>query len=52
MRFQGLATPWFRYLMLAPEELEAQTAGTGWHVARFITDETPRYVAVLERDRA
>ena len=37
--------------MLAPEELEAQTAGTGWHVARFITDETPRYVAVLERSR-
>ena len=52
VRFQDLATPWFRYLMLTPEELEAQTAGTGWHVARFITDETPRYVAVLERDRA
>jgi hypothetical protein len=52
VRFQDLATPWFRYLMLTPEELEAQAAGTGWHVARFITDETPRYVAVLERDRA
>ncbi len=52
VRFQDLATPWFRYLMLTPEEFEAQAAGTGWHVARFITDETPRYVAVLERDRA
>jgi SAM-dependent methyltransferase len=51
VRYRDLATPWFRYLMLAPEELEAQAAGTGWHVARFIADESPRYVAVLERDR-
>ncbi len=37
--------------MLTPAELEVQAAGTGWHVARFITDESPRYVAVLERSR-
>jgi SAM-dependent methyltransferase len=51
VRFRDLATPWFRYLMLAPDELEAQVAGSGWHVARVIADETPRYLAVLERDR-
>jgi SAM-dependent methyltransferase len=51
VRYRDLATPWFRYLMLTPEELETQVAGTGWHVARVIADESPRYVAVVERDR-
>lgn len=50
VRYRDRATPWFRYLMLTPAELESQTAGTGWTVARVITDEMPRYVAVLERD--
>ncbi len=51
VRFRDLATPWFRYLMLAPEELEAQVAKAGWRIARVITDESPRYIAVLERAR-
>jgi hypothetical protein len=24
--------------------------GSGWHVARFLDDGTPRYAAILERD--
>jgi SAM-dependent methyltransferase len=49
VRYRDFATPWFRYLMLTPEELEEQAAGAGWCVARVITDESPRYVAVLEK---
>ena len=27
-------------------------AGTGWHVARFLDDGSPRYVAILERGQS
>jgi SAM-dependent methyltransferase len=49
VRWQQYATPWFRYLMLAPAEMERLVAGTGWRVARIIDDGSPRYGAVLEK---
>jgi SAM-dependent methyltransferase len=51
VRWNRYASPWFRYLMLAPSELERLVAGSGWQVARFLDDGSPRYVAILERDQ-
>jgi SAM-dependent methyltransferase len=50
VRWLRYASPWFHYLMLAPPELERLVVGSGWHVARFLDDGTPRYAAILERD--
>ena len=50
VRFREYASPWFRYLMLAPEEFERLVDGSGWRVLRTITEEkTPRYGVVLEK---
>ena len=51
VRWRTYASPWFRYLMLQRSELERLVSGTGWHVARFLDDGSPRYVAILEKDR-
>ena len=50
VRFRDLASPWFRYAMLAPGEWDAALAGSGWHVARILDGGEPRYAVVLERD--
>jgi SAM-dependent methyltransferase len=49
VRFLEFASPWFRYLMLAPDELEALAEAAGWRVARLVDDGSPRYAAVLEK---
>ncbi|HEX2505778.1 MAG TPA: class I SAM-dependent methyltransferase [Gaiellaceae bacterium] len=49
VRFQSYASPWFRYAMVAPEEVEPLVRGTGWRVARMLDDGSPRYGIVLEK---
>jgi SAM-dependent methyltransferase len=49
VRWQQFATPWFRYLMRSPEEMESLVMGTGWEVYRLIDDGSPRYQIVLSR---
>jgi SAM-dependent methyltransferase len=49
LRYLDLASPWFDYLFLSREELEELVDGTGWRLADAITDDSPIYVAVLER---
>jgi len=49
IRFNDLATPWFDYLFASRHELEELVDGTGWKLVETIDDETPQYVAVLER---
>lgn len=49
VRFERLATPWFHYVMVAPSELEAIVAGSGWRIARFFDDGSPRYGVLLEK---
>jgi 2-polyprenyl-3-methyl-5-hydroxy-6-metoxy-1,4-benzoquinol methylase len=49
VRWRQYATPWFRYLMLSPAEMERLVAGSGWRALRLIEDDTSRYVAVLEK---
>jgi hypothetical protein len=51
VRFRTCASPWFRYAMLAPGELERLVEGTGWRVARILDSDSPRYGIVLERAR-
>lgn len=51
LRFREHVTSWFEWLFLSPRELRALVRGTGWHVERLLEDESPAYVAVLEKDR-
>ena len=49
VRWHEFASPWFRYLMLAPEEVEAVVEGSPWRVRALVDDGvTPRYGIVLE----
>lgn len=48
IRYRTLATPWFDYLFLSPEELGQIVNGTGWHLTRLMSGS--EYVAVLEKD--
>lgn len=50
VRHRGYATPWFDYLIVSRDELEALAAGTGWRVRRFVEPEGALYVAVLEKE--
>jgi SAM-dependent methyltransferase len=49
IRFERYASRWFEWLFASPEEMEELLDGTGWHVARLVDDDTPLYVAVLEK---
>ena len=49
-RYKRFATPWFDYLMVSPEEMEALVDGTGWRVAHTAQNfGGPLYIAVIER---
>jgi SAM-dependent methyltransferase len=50
VRWHAYASPWFRYLMLSPEDLEPLVAGTGWRVLKVLDDGSPRYSFVLEKE--
>ena len=50
VRFREHVTPWFDWLFVSPRELERLLRGTGWHRARLVQNDSPRYVAVLEKD--
>jgi SAM-dependent methyltransferase len=51
VRYREFATPWFDYLLMAPSELEELLGGTGWRLVRTIQDESPLYVAVIEKEQ-
>lgn len=48
VRYRDLATQWFDYLMVSPDELRALAEPAGWTVARILESEDT-YVAVLEK---
>lgn len=48
VRWRHLATPWFDYWFLSPEDLEALAKPTGWRLADY-TSEGSSYLAELER---
>jgi SAM-dependent methyltransferase len=47
VRYRDYLSPWFDYLIVSPDELEALVDGTGWRLSRVIQGE-PLYVAVLD----
>jgi SAM-dependent methyltransferase len=49
VRFNEFVGPWFNYLLVSPAEMSAIVYGTGWDVDRFLTEDGPRYVAVIRR---
>lgn len=48
VRYRELATAWFDYLMVSPDELRELAEPAGWTVARILESEDT-YVAVLEK---
>ena len=49
IRFHEFVGPWFDYLLVSQAEMSAIVNGTGWDVDRFLTEDGPRYVAVIRR---
>jgi SAM-dependent methyltransferase len=49
IRHRELATPWFDYLLLPPDELDALARAGGWQVTRTFNGDDRNYSAVLER---
>lgn len=50
VRFHQYATPWFDLLYVAPDELRAILAGTGWQIHRLLGHEHGSYIAVIDKD--
>jgi len=49
-RYKRFATPWFDYLMVSPEELDALVEGTGWRVTnRYPPAGARLYTYIIER---
>ena len=48
VRYRELATPWFDYLMVSPDELEDILSGTGWQLSRAI-ELDDMYSAVIDK---
>ena len=48
VRYRELATPWFDYLMVSPDELADLLVDSGWTISRVLESEDT-YVAILEK---
>ena len=49
VRYKGAKTPWFDYLIVSKDEMEAILSDTGWAVSRYLDQEHGPYIAVIER---
>jgi SAM-dependent methyltransferase len=49
VRFRALATPWFDYLIVSPDEMAEVAASGGWRLVSTLRDDGPIYVGVLEK---
>ena len=47
VRYRNLASPWFDFLQVSPDELSDLIDGTGWSVKRLVRNDGLYYVAVL-----
>ncbi len=50
VRYQRYCTPWFDYLMVSKQELEAILSGTGWKVRKYFNGKDGIYAMVLEKE--
>jgi len=49
VRYKKYRSPWFDYLFLSRDELEAVLVGTGWRLAEVIAESGPCYAVRIER---
>ena len=49
IRYRDLATPWFDYLIVSPDEMAELVRDTGWELRDVIDEGERLYVGVLER---
>jgi len=49
-RYKKYCTPWFDYLMVSKQELEAILEGTGWKVQKYLNGPQGMYCMVLEKE--
>ena len=50
VRYRNFITPWFAYLLVSKLEMQKILSGTGWKVKRFIEDQGPIYIAIIEKE--
>jgi SAM-dependent methyltransferase len=51
VRHDKIVGPWFDYLFVSQQEMKEIISGTGWHIAKIISDKGPGYTAVLKKDK-
>jgi SAM-dependent methyltransferase len=50
VRYRDIATPWFDYLIVSPNEMKTLARGTGWRVSKLLTSGgSSMYVAVIDK---
>lgn len=49
VRHGKIIGPWFDYLLVSRKEMKEILAGTGWKIARILSEKGPGYTAVLKK---
>lgn len=49
-RFRKMIGPWFDYLLVSPVEMQNLIKGTGWKRKKIISQNSPDYIVVLEKE--
>jgi SAM-dependent methyltransferase len=49
VRHRDLATAWFDYLLVSPDEMRELAGSAGWRLHRVVSDDGPYYVGVLDK---
>jgi SAM-dependent methyltransferase len=49
IRHKRMKTPWFDYLMVSKDEMEAILLGTGWRITKIFKSEGSNYIALIEK---
>lgn len=49
VRFRNVASPWFDYLFVSPDEMTDIAKGTGWQVVELIDGDQPTYIGVMTK---
>lgn len=50
VRYKSYASPWFDYLLVSQQEMQALLEGSGWTAVRFIgSGSAPQYIAIIEK---
>ena len=50
IRYRNLATPWFDWLTVSVQEMQAIAGSAGWRITTILDADSPLYVALLEKE--